>query len=403
MTSHHPLIVVGAGISGLSMTHYARCRGLDTLLLEAGEQVGGCLKSFRLNQGTESFWLELGAHTLFNSYGNLLAIMEQLELLKAQQQRAKVSYKLWLDGEVKSVFSRFDWLQAAISLPRVFTASKAQSSMAEYYSAILGHGNYRSLFRHAFNAVICQPADEFPADLLFRRKPRRKDVLKSFTLAGGLQRVAETIAAQPGLELRRRTEVVALETDGKGFIVHCADSGSYTADYVVLATSVAATRRLLAPAFPALAELLAGIGEAAVETVGVVVEKDATSLPPVAGLIAPDHDFYSAVSRDIVPDARYRGFTFHFKPARLDITAKLERIRTVLGIGEEHLMAVREHIHHLPTLRGGHHRLLTEIERELAGKRLGLTGNYFSGVSIEDCVTRSRQESERLKFGSAEF
>jgi UDP-galactopyranose mutase len=33
----------------------------------------------------------------------------------------------------------------------------------------------------------------------------------------------------------------------------------------------------------------------------------------------------------------------------------------------------------------------------LAGTRLALTGNYFTGVAIEDCVIRSRQEWVRLQ------
>jgi protoporphyrinogen oxidase len=36
------------------------------------------------------------------------------------------------------------------------------------------------------------------------------------------------------------------------------------------------------------------------------------------------------------------------------------------------------------------------IDTALAGIRLGLTGNWFQGVAIEDCLTRSRQECERL-------
>jgi protoporphyrinogen/coproporphyrinogen III oxidase len=47
-------------------------------------------------------------------------------------------------------------------------------------------------------------------------------------------------------------------------------------------------------------------------------------------------------------------------------------------------------------LRAGHSELVERIDALLAGGRLAITGNWFLGVSIEDCLTRSRRELERL-------
>jgi UDP-galactopyranose mutase len=44
----------------------------------------------------------------------------------------------------------------------------------------------------------------------------------------------------------------------------------------------------------------------------------------------------------------------------------------------------------------GHDRTVHELDRLLAGQRLALTGNYFSGLAIEDCVLRSRAEWRRV-------
>ena len=41
--------------------------------------------------------------------------------------------------------------------------------------------------------------------------------------------------------------------------------------------------------------------------------------------------------------------------------------------------------------------MIRVVDAELTGSRLALTGNYFTGVAIEDCVTRSRGEFERLR------
>jgi oxygen-dependent protoporphyrinogen oxidase len=41
--------------------------------------------------------------------------------------------------------------------------------------------------------------------------------------------------------------------------------------------------------------------------------------------------------------------------------------------------------------------LVRELDSLLAGKGLLLTGNYFIGLAIEDCVSRSLSEFRRLR------
>jgi protoporphyrinogen oxidase len=50
----------------------------------------------------------------------------------------------------------------------------------------------------------------------------------------------------------------------------------------------------------------------------------------------------------------------------------------------------------LPSPRAGHADLVRRIDGLLAGERLLLTGNWFGGLAIEDCLARSAAEAERL-------
>ena len=50
----------------------------------------------------------------------------------------------------------------------------------------------------------------------------------------------------------------------------------------------------------------------------------------------------------------------------------------------------------LPSPALGHGDLVAEIDRCLAGSRLAVTGNYFDGLAIEDCVQRSFAEWARV-------
>ena len=394
----HDLLVIGAGISGLSMAHYAAGAGLNVRVLEREGQPGGCLRSHRFGGVLDGFWLELGAHSSFNSYVNLLAILERVGLLDRLQRRAKVGFRLFADGKMRSIPSQLYPPELLLAPFRLLGLIKTGRTVAEYYGHIVGRRNYAAVFEPAFNAVICQPAAEFPADSLFRPRPRRKGVPRGFTLPGGLQTIADTLAGQAGIQVEQVEAAREIRRAGEGFIVR-TDRGDYAARALCLATPVAAAAELLRPAFPAIAARLAEVRAATVESVGVALPKARLSLPPLAGLIGRDEAFYSVVSRDTVPDPAYRGFTFHFRPGGLDEEGKLNRIAQVLNVPRAALGAdnVATRINQLPTLRVGHGERAEEVDRELAGTRLALTGNYFTGVAIEDCVTRSRQQFERLR------
>lgn len=392
------LLIIGAGISGLSMAHYAAAAGLDAWVLEQDQRIGGCLHSQRFDGDLAGFWLELGAHSSFNSYGQLLAILEALQALDGLQPRARLPFRLFAGGAMHSIPSQLHWAELLGAPLRLMRAKKAGCSVADYYGRIVGPRNYAAVFGPAFDAVICQPAGGFPADGLFRRRPRRKDVPRGFTLAGGLQTVAEAIAARSRIHVECGQVAQAVWRDGQDFVVRTADR-SFTAPALALAVPVAAAAELLRAEYPQLAQQLAQVSTASVESLGVALPGSCVRLPPLAGLIGRDEAFYSAVSRDTVPDARYRGFTFHFRPGVLDHAGQLACIARVLDLQADGLEAANivSKNNQLPALQAGHGQWISAVDRLLAGQRLALTGNYFAGVAIEDCVTRSLGEFARLQ------
>jgi hypothetical protein len=119
----------------------------------------------------------------------------------------------------------------------------------------------------------------------------------------------------------------------------------------------------------------------------------------MAGLIAVDAPFYSAVSRDFLPDPTHRGFAFHFRPGVMCRDDQAAVACQALGIDPARIAAQGRVHNRLPALRAGHARVVERIDSALAGSRLGITGNWFLGVSIEDALTRSRRETDRL-FGA---
>ena len=392
-------IVIGAGISGLSLASYTAAAGLGTLVIEKSERVGGCFHSHRFEREAAGFWLELGAHTCYNSYGGLIGLLERYGLMESMLAREKVSFKMLVDNELRSITSQLSFPELIASAWRLFTLKKQGESVASYYGRIVGRGNYQRVFAPAFNAVLSQRANDFPADMLFNKRPRRKDVLKSFTLKGGLESVIDALAADAGLGLVTSAEISRIARNGQGFVVELSDGRSFQGSRLALATPPPEASRLSEQIAPELCRALAGIQMETIETVGVAVPKQLLQLPPLAGIIPSDDDFYSAVSRDSVPHDSYRGFSFHFKSGRLPLDAKLQRIAQVLRVRPEELQQVVQRESSLPSPVVGHGALTAEIDRSLAATKLFLTGNYFAGMAIEDCIVRSGKEFARLSAG----
>lgn len=386
------LVVVGAGISGLSFAFHGAKAGRTVQVLEQTARAGGCLQSHRAPEG---FWFELGAHTAYNSYQALLAMLEERGVLNQLLAREKAPFRLLRDGQLRKIGQELSLLELLVSAPRIVTARKGGKSVREYYGRLVGAGNYQRVFGPLFAAVPSQPADDFPAEMLFKKRSRRKDVPRSFTMQGGLSAAIEALAAAPGVAVETGAQVTAIEREGDAFVVRAGEC-LHRARHVAVAVPPPAAAGLLREAFPELAAALGRIKAATVETVGVVVRKEALSLERVAGIIPLDGSFFSAVSRDPVTDPAYRGFAFHFKPGQA-LEERLALIARVLGVGREKLEQVVERQVVLPSPVVGHGEVVRELDHRLAGTGLFLTGNYFDGLSIEDCVNRSVREVERLR------
>lgn len=390
------LIIIGGGISGLTLAHHALNSGWDILLLEREARMGGCLHTHRAGPEHGDFWQELGAHTTFNSYGTVLGLLDGDPLLAQARQKKASLFKFQAGDQLKSIFSLLSWPELLVSLPRMFSAQKSGKTVAEYYEGIFGARNYRNVFDPAFNAVICQPAADFPADLLFRKKPRRKDVPRGFTFDGGLQDLVDAVVARhPETYLRGQT-VQSIQYQNGRFSLVTDNGDTFRARKLAVATPVDHAAKLLREAFPQVSEHLHQIPIQAVETLAVAIPAKRLTLPRLAGIIGTgDAPFYSAVSRDVLPHDDYRGFTFHFKPGATD--QKKEVICRVLDIQPQDIVWQASKSNFLPALRRGHQDWIARLDARLADLPLAVAGNYFHGVSLEDSAQRAQAEFFRLR------
>jgi UDP-galactopyranose mutase len=153
--------------------------------------------------------------------------------------------------------------------------------------------------------------------------------------------------------------------------------------------------KLVRDDFHELANVVSRVNSVVVESVGVVLPREKCWMPECAFVIPVDDVFHSAVTRDPFPDPARRAFAFHFKPG-LTRAQKLERMSAVLKVPQEELSELVEQRLVLPSPALGHDRIVADVDRVIAGTRLAVTGNYFDGLAIEDCVARSFAEWARV-------
>lgn len=405
--SQHPMesvecVVIGAGVSGLVAAARMAQAGRSVVVLEASARVGGCINSWRLRdevaagQPGADFWLELGAHTAYNSYSQLLEALQARGRLDDLLPREKLGYSfVGADGGLHSPLKRLNFLQAAFSLPFGIGKPKAGRSVAEWFGGLLGRGNYQRLLAPAFAAVLSQPADAFPAEWLFRRKPRMQSAPRKYSFPGGLQGLLEALVEGAAFAVRYQTAVTGITGDAAGYQVQTA-AGTLACRQLILAVPVDAAAALLAEIQPGVARELQTFPLSSSEAMGVVLPAGKSGMKAVAGLIGVDDDFFSVVTRDPVPHDSLRGFTFHFRPGRLNRSAKLARIAAVVGVSPDDFLHVRESINRLPAPGVEHPRRMAAIDAQLVRQPLALVGNYLNGLAIGDCAERAAQETDRL-------
>jgi monoamine oxidase len=82
------VVIIGAGLSGLTLAYELEKKGIHSLVLEASNRIGGRIHT---EKGTNKTPLELGATWFADKHTNLMKLIDELSLQKFKQFSAGVS------------------------------------------------------------------------------------------------------------------------------------------------------------------------------------------------------------------------------------------------------------------------------------------------------------------------
>ena len=305
MTTQIPVLIVGAGISGLVCAHALRKSGIDAQILEASPHPGGVIRSER----RDGYLLELGPQS-FSATGPILDLCHDLnienELIAAppkaprllliddQLQQAPLTPRAFFTSPLFNLKTKASILRDVLgrSVPpdtdesvasfirRKFSAELLNKLVAPFVSGIYAGDPEKLSLRAAFPQLYEaeRTAGSVIRGMMRAAKskpgPKQRPTLQSFQ--NGNETLIKALAANLGLALRTQVSVTSTrrftaDTAAKYEITLNTDGATeqITADHLVLATPANVTASLLLGVRADLASTLAPIEYAPVAQVSL--------------------------------------------------------------------------------------------------------------------------------------
>jgi protoporphyrinogen oxidase len=394
------IVVVGGGLSGLIFAHYAASRGFSVHILESSSRIGGAIHSIPLPSG--SFW-ELGAHTIYSSYMTIIDVLKACNLINKIIPHTSKGYYIHNNGKIVSILSQLNLPMALLGAARMLRGNKNERTVKDYYSKLFGKRNFNKVINPILSAVICQDASEVSAELLLKSRAKDKTVPRSFTFQGGQSVLLESIANSDKITIHYSELATIVEQTSDGYTVKTANGNTYRTKNLAIAVD-SGTASLLLSKFTDISELLREIELK--QSVAVLFEAAAENykLKPFSYIISNSGEFRGMVSRDVIDFSRkanlpkYRAATLHFAP-EVEYTEAMRKLKPAFGIGETTELTLHVESFTLPKLTPEHRQRLLKLENKLKKiKNFHLLGNFFSGLSMEDCAIRAKSEAYNVQI-----
>ncbi len=441
------VLILGAGISGLSLAWYLSRSSvpLDITILEKSERAGGWLHTdhstgFLFEKGPRTFKVDKSLSTV-----KLLHELNLDQEIVWSEEKPHHRY-LWLKDQLhrfprnplsfllspltKGFFTALltEWGKEPHFGDETvwdFVVRRFNEDMARLFFDPMVIGIFGGDSRY-ISVKSCFPTlkrweEEYGSvtkGFLKTRKEKRNQpqygsaipdlpMTAMYSLNKGMEQIVQTLIHKIPAQIHYNTEVSAIKTNGEEIEVTANDQ-IYKADALFCALPVAQTGFLLKPLVPDIAEQFADVKSCSVTVVNVGYT---TPVLPVEGFgyLTSTHakeDILGVVfDSSVFPQHNER-------PQETRLTIKLEdRGLSRESMIESALQGIRKHlgitrhpdaisyklaVNAIPQYGVGHLERMANLEKALLGKlpNFRFAGNYLSGVSVDQCIARSKQIAE---------
>ena len=441
------VVVVGAGIAGLSTAWYLQQRGVDAVVVDAADRAGGKVRTSEL----DGVPLDVGPDTFLGRMPWAVELCRELGLGDDLVAPATSQAWLWSRGRLRSlpeglalgvplkplalarsgVVSPSGLARAGLDVVLPQLKPRADPSVADVIGGRLGQEVLERLVDPLIGGINAGRSDRlslaavapdlFAAyrrhrSLIFglraeRRKSPPSDAPLFLGLRGGMERLTSTLAAKLDVRLSTPAEAVARSQGGR-LAVAVRGDGPLEADAVVLATPASAATALLRGASPKAAATLAQIRYATVAVATLAYRPEDMSHPlDGSGFLVPRVDgrlltactWFSSKWPDVRPGGLVllrcsAGRDGDERIAQLDDTELVARLHAeaaeALGLRAVPVESVVTHWPNaFPQYDVGHLGRVEAAERALARELPGVTlvGASYRGVGIASCVRQAKE------------
>lgn len=442
------VLVVGAGISGLTIAWLLAHEGVDVEVWEQSEYPGGKIQS----QRRCGYLLEDAASMVMNFRPEVNKFLHALGMNQHKIERAPTENRYLLkDGQLvklpltivamlkSPVWSGGDKLRMMLE-PFAGRAEPDRETVSEFITRRLG----RAVLEHVIEPFIAGPLASDPDcanavatlprltaleqrygsitwGMLAHKLLRRKTAMETeaFSFQGGMTRLIESLTNSSAIRLRTGYKAAQLVPRNSGWTatgVSPARDCTLRVRHIILSTPADVAASLLTPLDVELATLLTGIEYAPVSVVHTGFAETALNHDlDGTGFLVPRREKLALTgcmwSSRLFPDHAPSGkvlLTNYLGGARWpesiswgdeqSVEEILKILNPILGIKTDpEMVSIKRHLHGLPLYYGAYPARMRAIDdrlRELPG--LALAANYRGGVSIRERIICAHQVAERI-------
>lgn len=454
MSESCDILIIGAGISGLTAAWKLHQAGRDVRVIESGRITGGCMQS----ESRDGYLLEKGPFNVMVrdvAFESLLDdFAEEINVISASKSAGRKRYVLRNDrlldvpsnpislmtSPLLSFSARLRLLRGLLysspgteqdsideAAARRFGPEVAETFVSAMVSGIVAGDSRMLHLKSCFpNIARIDRRTRSPLGFAFMKavtgkmKTRKRKWRGLISFEQGLGSLPAAIAKRLGSHLITNTRVESLESNAIGYTANIQHQGSQSAILcreVILATPLLPASSLLHDLAPEISELIESIDSASLVVLNLGFDAKTIDHPldgygflvprsekdfPLLGVLFADSVFphHAPAGRRLL--RVFMGGARDPEAARRSdedlLAIAMPHLQRILGVNDAPtLIDICRSPGAIPQYTTGHDMKIEKLRtilRQLPG--VHLVGNYLEGVSINDCIRNASQLAQDL-------